>query len=179
MKIYTKTGDLGDTALVSGRRISKADLRIDAYGTVDELNSWIGLLADQISSQAAILRAIQHRLFMVGSLLANDPEKPFDLGFEINEEHIKSIENWIDRMDEELQPLRNFILPGGHLIISYCQIARTVCRRAERLCVALHKVSVVDPFVIQLLNRLSDALFTLARHQSKELGVEEIKWEKE
>lgn len=179
MKIYTKTGDLGDTALVSGRRISKADLRIDAYGTVDELNSWMGLLADEIESQCALLRSIQNKLFMVGSHLANDPEKPFDLGFDINESHIKQLEDWIDMMDKSLQPLRNFILPGGHVIISHCQIARTVCRRAERLCVALHNESPLNPLVIQFLNRLSDALFTLARFQSNALGVVEIKWEKE
>jgi len=179
MKIYTKTGDLGDTALVSGRRISKADLRIDAYGTVDELNTWMGLLGDNIPAEQASIRAIQNKLFMIGSLLASDPEKPFDLGFDINEQHIEILEKWIDTMTNQLAPLRHFILPGGHQTVSYCQIARTVCRRAERLCVALHKTSPISPFLIKYLNRLSDALFTLARFQSMQLGVEEIIWVKE
>jgi cob(I)alamin adenosyltransferase len=179
MKIYTKTGDLGDTALVSGRRISKADLRIDTYGTVDELNTWMGLLGDNIASEQAMIRAIQNKLFMIGSLLANDPEKPFDLGFEITEAHIEALEQWIDRMDASLTPLRNFILPGGHQTVSYCQIARTVCRRAERLCVALSMTSSISPLLVKYLNRLSDALFTLARFQTKQLGIEEIVWVKE
>ena len=178
MKIYTKTGDLGETALVSGRRLLKSDLRIDAYGTVDELNSWLGLLADKIESQQQILRDIQNRLFMIGSLLANDPNKPFDLGFDIEERDVVMLENWIDEMDKELAPLRNFILPGGYEQISFCHISRTVCRRAERLCVALHQISPMNPLVVKFLNRLSDALFTLARYQTKALGAEEINWEK-
>lgn len=178
MKIYTKTGDLGETALVSGRRILKSDLRIDAYGTVDELNSWLGVLADKIEPQQAMLRDIQNRLFMVGSLLANDPEKPFDLGFDIEERDIVMLENWIDEMDKDLASLRNFILPGGHEQISFCHVSRTVCRRAERLCVALHHVSPLNPLVVKYLNRLSDALFTLARFQTLKLNVKELNWEK-
>lgn len=178
MKIYTKTGDLGETALVSGRRILKSDLRIDAYGTVDELNSWLGVLADKIEPQQAMLRDIQNRLFMVGSLLANDPEKPFDLGFDIEERDIVMLENWIDEMDKDLASLRNFILPGGHEQISFCHVSRTVCRRAERLCVALHHVSPLNPLVVKYLNRLSDALFTLARFQTLKLNIKELNWEK-
>jgi len=177
MKIYTKSGDLGETSLVSGRRISKSDLRIDAYGTVDELNSWIGLVAD-VTEQATTekLREIQHTLFKIGSLLANDPQKPFDLGFDIMESDVVNLEQWIDGMDKELTPLRNFILPGGHPTISYTQIARTVCRRGERLCVELNKIAVLNSMLVKYLNRLSDALFTLARFQAKLLGVEEIIW---
>jgi cob(I)alamin adenosyltransferase len=178
MKIYTKTGDLGETALVSGRRILKSDLRIDAYGTVDELNSWLGVLADKIQSQEAMLREIQNRLFMIGSLLANDPEKPFDLGFDIEERDIVMLENWIDEMDKELAPLRNFILPGGHEQVSFCHVSRTVCRRAERLCVALNQVSALNPLLVTFLNRLSDALFTLARFQTLKLNIQELNWEK-
>jgi cob(I)alamin adenosyltransferase len=115
---------------------------------------------------------------MVGSLLANDPEKPFDLGFDIEERDIEMLENWIDEMDKELAPLRNFILPGGHEQISFCHVSRTVCRRAERLCVALNQVSALNPLLVTFLNRLSDALFTLARFQTLKLNIQELNWEK-
>lgn len=177
MKIYTKTGDKGQTSLVGGKRVSKADLRIDAYGTVDELNSWIGLVADVSEADiTAKLRAIQNTLFNVGALLAVSPEKPVDLGFEISETYIFELEEWIDAMDKELEPLKQFILPGGHPNVSYCHLARTVCRRAERLCVALAQTSPVNDLLIKYLNRLSDLLFTLARYTALRLGVEEVQW---
>ncbi len=177
MKIYTKKGDLGETSLVGGRRISKDDLQIDSYGTVDELNSWIGLLADVADEQSLPkLRTIQNTLFKVGSILANDAEHPFELGFDIVQPDVELLEQWIDEMDSQLEPLKNFILPGGHTSVSYAQIARTVCRRAERLCVALNKAIALNPLVIMYLNRLSDLLFTYARYLSKTLGAEEIVW---
>lgn len=178
MKIYTKTGDKGQTSLVGGKRVLKSDLRIEAYGTVDELNSWIGLIADvSETSVTEKLRSIQNTLFNVGALLANSPEKPMDLGFEIEEKDVAFQEQWIDVMDKELAPLKQFILPGGHAHISYCHIARTVCRRAERLCVALSQVSPVNDLLIKYLNRLSDLLFTLARYTAHLLNVKEITWE--
>lgn len=178
MKIYTKTGDKGQTSLVGGKRVLKSDLRIEAYGTVDELNSWIGLIADvSETSVTEKLRHIQNTLFNVGALLANSPEKPMDLGFDIAEKDITFQEQWIDEMDKELAPLKQFILPGGHAHISYCHIARTVCRRAERLCVALSQVSPVNDLLIKYLNRLSDLLFTLARYTAHLLNVKEITWE--
>lgn len=177
MKIYTKKGDLGETSLVGGRRISKDDLQIDSYGTVDELNSWIGLLADVADEHSLPkLRTIQNTLFKVGSILANDAEHPFDLGFDIVQSDVELLEQWIDKMDGQLEPLKNFILPGGHTSVSHAQIARTVCRRAERLCVALNKVISLNPLVIMYLNRLSDLLFTYARYLSKTLGAAEIVW---
>lgn len=177
MKIYTKTGDKGQTSLVGGKRVSKANLRIEAYGTVDELNSWIGLVADVSEANvSAKLRGIQNTLFNLGAVLANNPEKPVDLGFEITEMHIAEQEQWIDAMDKELVPLKQFILPGGHPNVSYCHLARTVCRRAERLCVALSEGDAVPNLVIKYLNRLSDLLFTLARFTALTLGVEEVQW---
>lgn len=178
MKIYTKTGDKGQTSLVGGKRVSKADLRIEAYGTLDELNSWIGLIAD-VSEPVVCekLRNIQNTLFNVGALLANNPEKPIDLGFEIAENDIVKQEKWIDEMVAEIAPLKQFILPGGHPNISYCHIARTVCRRAERLCVALSEQSPVNDLLIKYLNRLSDLLFTLARFTALRLNVPEVVWQ--
>lgn len=178
MKIYTKTGDKGQTSLVGGKRVSKADLRIEAYGTVDELNSWIGLVADvSEAGVSAKLRSIQNTLFNVGAVLANNPEKPVDLGFEITETHIAEQEQWIDAMDKELAPLKQFILPGGHPHVSYCHLARTVCRRAERLCVALAQQESVPDLAVKYLNRLSDLLFTLARYTAHLLNVKEVTWE--
>jgi cob(I)alamin adenosyltransferase len=178
MKIYTKTGDVGETALFGGKRVLKSELRIDAYGTVDELNSWIGLLRD-VNTDASLkelLKEIQDRLFTLGSSLAADPSNSKLKTPDLHEGDVEKLEKAIDAMDEELEPLRNFILPGGHVYVSYAHIARTVCRRAERLAVALHQASEVHPLAIKYLNRLSDYLFTLSRKMAKDLGAEEINW---
>ena len=181
MKIYTKTGDKGQTSLLSGERVSKAHDRIEAYGTVDELNSYIGLLAAYTinAPYQKFLTGLQHKLFNIGSLLALEegPDVRISLP-EISEQDIKAIENEIDVLTSQLSPLRNFILPGGHREVAFCHIARTVCRRAERNVVALLDAHVVDDRIIQYLNRLSDYLFVFARIMTKNLGAEEILWEK-
>lgn len=180
MKIYTKTGDTGQTSLISGRRVSKADIRIDSYGTVDELNSWIGLVRDQPvnESRRDLLKEIQDRLFTVGATLATDPDKKSlrKAMPDIVEADVTLLEQAMDAMDAELPELRLFVLPGGHESVSYAHLARTVCRRAERLVIALDNESPVDPLVIQYLNRLSDYLFVLSRKMTQELGVEEVAW---
>ena len=176
-RIYTKTGDQGKTALFGGRRVSKNDLRVEAYGTVDELNSFIGWLRDAIDNphDRQVLYDIQNRLFTVGSTLASDPEKHPPTP-DILQEDVSMLEQEIDRMDAELPPLKNFILPGGHTSVSVCHVCRTVCRRAERLVVALDQTEPVETLVLQYLNRLSDYFFMLARQLSKDLGVEEVIW---
>ena len=178
MKIYTKTGDIGETSLFGGRRVLKNELRIEVYGTVDELNSWIGLLRDvnEESSTKDLLKEIQDRLFTLGSTLAADPDNSKLKTPDLSEGDIEILEKAIDKMDETLEPLRNFVLPGGHVYVSYCHLARTVCRRAERLCVALHQASEIHPLIIKYLNRLSDYLFTLSRKMAKDLGAEEVNW---
>lgn len=179
MKIYTKTGDKGQTSLIGGRRVSKADSRIDSYGTVDELNSWIGLVRDQPAntSRRDLLKEIQDRLFTIGATLATDPEKVIRKPIpDIIPEDISLLENAMDQMDAELPELRAFVLPGGHPSVSYCHLARTVCRRAERLVIALNEESPVDELVIQYLNRLSDYLFVLSRKMAQDLNAEEVAW---
>ncbi len=178
MKIYTKTGDIGETSLFGGRRVLKSELRIEAYGTVDELNSWIGLLRDVNSetSTKELLKEIQDRLFTLGSSLAADPRNAKLKTPDLDESDVELLEKAIDKMDETLEPLRNFILPGGHVYVSYCHIARTVCRRAERLCVALCQDSAIHLLIIKYLNRLSDYLFTLSRKMAKDLSAEEVNW---
>ncbi len=178
MKIYTKTGDIGETSLFGGRRVLKSELRIDAYGTVDELNSWIGLLRDVQTENSTkdLLKEVQDRLFTLGATLAADPDNSKLKTPDLDEADIELLEKAIDKMDEELDPLRNFVLPGGHVFVSYCHLARTVCRRAERLCVALHQSVDVHPLTIKYLNRLSDYLFTLSRKMAKDLGAEEVNW---
>lgn len=177
-KIYTKTGDKGSTGLIGGKRVSKSHQRIDAYGTVDELNSYLGLVRDMISidSKKEELKYIQDRLFTAGSNLACDDENAKMILPDLTENDIILLEKSIDQMDEELTPLKNFIIPGGHIQISYCHIARCVCRRAERLCVEVMENSFVPQLIIQYLNRLSDYLFTLSRYIAKKLGVEETIW---
>lgn len=179
MKIYTKTGDIGETSLFGGRRVSKSELRIEAYGTVDELNSWIGLLRDiQAETETKnLLKEIQDRLFTLGATLAADPENEKLKVPDLHESDIAALENAIDKYDEKLEPLRSFVLPGGHVYVSYCHIARTVCRRAERLAVALHHTEPLHPLIVKYLNRLSDYLFTLSRKMAQDLGAEEVKWE--
>lgn len=185
MKVYTKTGDKGTTALFGGTRVPKDHIRIESYGTVDELNSWIGLIRDQDFPQLYkdVLVRIQDRLFTVGALLATPPEKEVlkngerrlkNLG--ISEDDIELLEREIDRMEEQLPPMTHFVLPGGHTIVSYCHVARCVCRRAERLSVQLGHSEPVEELVLKYLNRLSDYLFVLARMLSAELGAEEVKW---
>ena len=178
MKIYTKTGDIGETSLFGGRRVLKSELQIESYGTVDELNSWIGLVRDVTANTDTcdLLKEIQDRLFTIGSMLAADSEKQAAKAPDLHESDIEHLEKAIDAMDSRLEPLRHFVLPGGHLHVSYCHIARTVCRRAERLVVALHQTSETHPLVIKYLNRLSDYLFTLSRMMAKYLGAEEVNW---
>lgn len=178
MKIYTKTGDKGTTALFGGKRVSKADLRIETYGTVDELNAYIGLVRDQPVNQNRqnILVEIQDRLFTIGSILATEPgntkvKVPF-----LSQEDITFLEKEIDAMDDLLPPMKSFVLPGGHQSVSFCHVARTVCRRAERLVIALDLEEKTDAAVIQYLNRLSDYLFMLSRKMSAELKAEEMPW---
>ncbi len=185
MKIYTKTGDKGTTALFGGTRVAKHNIRIDAYGTVDELNSWLGLIRDQKMDQHTkqILITIQDKLFTMGSELATDPKKAvLKSGKErlrinkLNEDDIELLEKEIDRMNEELPPITHFVLPGGHTMVSYCHIARTVCRRAERLVSNLYEKEPFDPSILSYINRLSDYLFVLARKLSKDVKAEEIAW---
>jgi cob(I)alamin adenosyltransferase len=178
MKIYTKTGDQGTTALFGGKRVSKADLRIDAYGTVDELNAFIGMLRDlEVNHKRKdFLIEIQDRLFTIGSILATEPGNNKVKIPALHEVNIQLLEMEIDSMEAELLPMRVFVLPGGHTSISFGHIARTVCRRAERLAVALDQQEKVNPLVIKYLNRLSDYLFVLCRTMAKELGAEETPW---
>jgi len=185
MKIYTKTGDAGETSLFGGSRVPKHNLRIDSYGTVDELNSWIGLVRDQPVDETTkeFLIQIQNHLFTVGAILATPPDKEkLKNGKErlniskISDLDVAQLEGKMDQMEEKLPPMTHFVLPGGHQSVSFCHIARTVCRRAERLVSALNDATPIDPQVIKYLNRLSDYLFVLARKLSKELQAEEIKW---
>lgn len=178
MKIYTKTGDQGTTALFGGKRVSKAELRIDAYGTVDELNAWIGMIRDQEVNvkRQDIFVQIQNDLFVVGSILATEPGNEKVKIPALSEDEIVFLEKQIDGLDAELPPMKFFVLPGGHLSISTCHVTRTVCRRAERLVVALHDSEPINPAVIRYLNRLSDYLFVLSRKVAHELGVEETPW---
>lgn len=178
MKIYTKTGDKGTTALFGGKRVSKADLRIDTYGTIDELNSWIGVLRDQPVNAVRkdFLIQIQDRLFTVGSILATEPGNTKVKIPSLSETDVQALEKEIDAMDASLEPMRFFVLPGGNQSISFGHVARTVCRRAERLTIALDQQETVDGIVIQYLNRLSDYLFMLCRKMTAELGAEETPW---
>ena len=177
MKIYTKTGDKGETGLFGGQRVSKADLKIDTYGTIDELNSHIGLVKDVCNNDQVIhLKQIQEELFTIGALLATPAGKTNNYFKPIAQDSIDKLEMLIDEMNLTLPDLDAFILPGGHPHVSYCHVARTVCRRAERLSVQLSKVEDVNELIVIYLNRLSDYLFVLARKLAKDLGVEEIKW---
>ncbi len=180
LKIYTKTGDKGTTSLIGGTKVPKSHLRIETYGTVDELNSFIGLIADQSTDARStrILKEIQDRLFTIGSSLACDPEKEPKMKLpDLNEKDIHLLETEIDMMDALLEPMKSFILPGGHISVSTIHISRCVCRRAERLCVNMQEHDLfVDQLVIKYLNRLSDYLFIFARYSAHLLGVEEVAW---
>ena len=179
MKIYTKTGDQGETGLIGGTRVSKSDVRIEAYGTIDELNSFLGLLAsyEALSTELMTLETIQHRLFVIGSYLATDTNmtKIAEVSI-IRSNDIEKIEQEIDKMNAVLPELRAFILPGGCIEASFCHICRTISQRAERRIVEVSKFYTIDNHVIIYTNRLSDYFFTLARYISLKIGAKEILW---
>ena len=178
-KIYTKTGDKGQTSLIGGTRVPKYHPRIEAYGTVDELKSYIGLIRDQDISDniKSLLIEIQDRLFTIESQLAHDPETKLNRPLpELFESDISTLESAIDEMNEDLEPLSSFILPGGHVAVSHCHVARCICRRAERITTQLSEVHPVNPLNIKYLNRLSDYLFVLARKTGKDLNAPETLW---
>ncbi|GAB1309366.1 cob(I)yrinic acid a,c-diamide adenosyltransferase [Urechidicola sp. KH5] len=185
MKIYTKTGDKGETSLFGGTRVSKDHIRIEAYGTIDELNSYLGLLRDHISCKNLfeLIVNIQDNLFVLGAELATPKEKEILKNGKdrlninrISNIHIQQLEQQIDLLDSSLPPMTHFVLPGGHPMVSYCHIARCVCRRAERNTVKLNNIIEINHSIIQYLNRLSDYLFVLARKLTYDNKIEEIKW---
>lgn len=178
MKVYTKKGDKGTTQLIGGTRVPKSSLRIEAYGTVDELNSYVGLLRDQNIDEKhqERLLEIQDRLFTMGSLLAVDENGTKMELPGLFEEDVENLEKWIDDMDSGLEPMKSFVLPGGHPSVSHTHIARCVCRRAERITVDLADTAEIDPLLLRYLNRLSDFLFVLSRALTKELNATEIPW---
>ena len=186
-RIYTKRGDSGETGLVGGQRVPKDDPRIDAYGTVDELNAFVGLACvsaaeliareTRISLLFAILRRVQHELFNLGSILATKPEDVHPKQPRVTDAEVRQLEQEIDAMNEELPPLRSFVLPGASRIDAELHACRTVCRRAERLLVGLSRVEPVPPEAIRYLNRLSDALFVWSRWTNHLLGVAEVMWQ--
>lgn len=177
-KIYTKTGDKGQTSLIGGTRLPKHHIRIEAYGTVDELNSFIGLVRDSISEKELfdLLIEIQDRLFTIGSLLAADPEKNKMQLPQLNESDVVILEKAIDKMNETLPEMKSFVLPGGHPTVSHCHIARCVCRRAERAVLKLAENEKVDELIYKYLNRLSDYLFVLSRKLTQDFKANEIPW---
>ncbi len=186
-RVYTRRGDTGETSLVGGQRLSKDDLRIEAYGTIDELNSFIGLaresaieLSDRapaLAELAGILRRVQHELFNAGSILATLPEDVHPKQPRITSVESAQLEQEIDRMNEHLELLRSFVLPGGCRLNAELHVCRTVCRRAERICVALAARGDGDGEIVRYLNRLSDALFVWSRWASRQLGAAENLWE--
>jgi cob(I)alamin adenosyltransferase len=178
MKIYTRTGDAGTTGLLGGTRLPKNHIRIEAYGTVDELNAHIGLLRDHdaLVDYRSALIAIQEDLFVIGSHLASDPEKNKMTLPELNPNRVGELEAAMDAMDAELEPMRNFVLPGGHPAVSHCHITRCVCRRAERTTIALAQSALVNELLIRYLNRLSDYFFVLSRKIAHDLQIVETPW---
>lgn len=180
IKIYTKTGDKGSTSLIGGTKVSKSHIRIESYGTVDELNSWIGVVGDHVqdTSVKEALKEIQDRLFTIGSSLACDPDKEPKLKIpDLHDTDVTWLEKEIDRMSEALPPMRAFILPGGAPAVSFAHVARCVCRRAERICVAMQVEDMeVEPLVLIYLNRLSDYLFMLSRYVGHLAGAGEVQW---
>lgn len=177
-KIYTKTGDKGETSLIGGTRVPKYDIRIEAYGTVDELNSYLGLIRDYPIDEHSrkVIIEIQDRLFTIGSLLAEDSKKSKMKLPQLKEEDIVFLENEIDQMDATLEPMKSFILPGGHPVVSHGHIARCICRRAERITLLANQQHPINSLIIKYLNRLSDYLFTLSRFFSKQFNAQEIPW---
>lgn len=181
-KIYTKTGDKGETSLIGGTRVPKYHQRIEAYGTLDELNSYIGLIHDLVGSYGLSkeLLAIETCLFIAESQLATDPEANIRKSLpELTENDVTALEEAIDRMNGQMKPLQNFILPGGHPTSSHCHIARCICRRAERIVIELSTTTAVAPLVLKYINRLSDYLFVLARFILHLQGIKEIEWKTE
>ena len=178
MKIYTKKGDNGTTGLIGGTRVAKNSLRIDAYGTVDELNSYIGVVRDYPINEIYKLQLIevQDRLFTIGSSLASDPEKSTMKIPDLNNSDVELLEKWMDEMDEQLVPMKFFVLPGGHHAVSFAHVARCVCRRAERITTDLKEKEFVSELVLIYLNRLSDYLFVLSRKLSKDFEASEQPW---
>jgi len=179
MKIYTKTGDKGQTALFTGKRVPKHHIRIEAYGNVDELNAHLGMLRDQAidGHSKAMLEQVQTKLFTLGSIMATEPEKDQRLKIpRISDGDIALLEQEMDRMNGALPEMTHFIIPGGHPTVSSCHIARTVCRRAERGISLLHENDAVPDNLLSYINRLSDYLFVLARKLSMDLQVQEVKW---
>lgn len=178
MKIYTKKGDQGLTSLIGGTKVPKSDERIDAYGTVDELNAHIGLVRalDSANEFTEILHFVQDRLFVIGSILANDPEKSSFKLPSIEHEDIERLENSIDELEQSLSPLKNFILPGSNAANAYAHVCRVICRRAERKIVALNLQHSLDPIILKFINRLSDWFFVLARIFCLKENSEEILW---
>ena len=191
-KIYTRTGDKGTTSLIGGTKVPKSHIRIESYGTIDELNSYIGLLSDHLTASSEVvshpvfpllasvqtLREIQDRLFTIGASLACDPDKESKMKIpDLKEDDIKALEQDIDRMNEVLPEMKSFILPVGHIAVSTAHVARCICRRAERICVQMQEEGqLIDPLVIKYINRLSDHLFTLARYAGHLLGITETPW---
>ena len=179
-KVYTKTGDDGTTSLNSGLRVKKHHIRVAAYGSIDELNSWVGLIRDSVDDllDSEFLLTLQNHLMVLGTQLSTVREEdlPTDFIDPIEEMHILEIENEIDRISLYLPPLKNFVLPGGHPLISYSHLARCVCRRAERHITELNANERVSPFVIAFVNRLSDYFFVLSRKLTQDLEIEENKW---
>jgi len=178
MKVYTRKGDKGETSLIGGTRVVKYSLRIEAYGTIDELNSYVGVIRDQDIPQEQIdtLLEIQDRLFTIGSNLAADPVSSKMKLPELKEEDITYLEQQIDLMDETLPPMKSFVLPGGHQTVSFCHVARCICRRAERRIIELAAHEPVDPIIIAYVNRLSDYLFVLSRKLVQVLNASEVPW---
>lgn len=179
LKIYTKTGDGGMTSLIGGTKVPKSNIRIDSYGTVDELNSFVGLLSDLLpeAAERSLLKEIQDRLFTIGASLACDPAK--DIALKIPDLHaadVSLLEKEIDRMNGFLPAMKSFILPGGHPAISNAHICRCVCRRAERICVELAEAEGIEALILVYLNRLSDYFFVLARFVAHQLQVPELSW---
>jgi cob(I)alamin adenosyltransferase len=185
MKIYTKTGDEGKTSLFTGTRVFKHNPRIESYGTIDELNSYIGVVKDHAPNgeDLSLLHEVQDRLFSIGSILATEPKKlkgkdgkdRYKLP-KISDEDVLTLENAMDKMNDDLPPMTHFLLPGGHPIVSFCHVARCVCRRGERRVIELHQEEPVDANVIKYLNRLSDYLFVLSRYWGKKAKAQEVKW---
>jgi cob(I)alamin adenosyltransferase len=188
-KVYTRTGDAGKTRLAGGQQVWKDSLRVEAYGTIDELNASVGVVrvmnADAADGNSAAerledeLRWVQNKLFDVGSILATAPGETFKNMPQVAAKDVTRLEKLIDRCQKDLEPLKEFILPGGGKVSGFLHQARTVCRRAERLCVALSKTEPVDPTIIKFVNRLSDALFVLARWVTKTQDESEFLWERD
>ena len=178
MKIYTRTGDKGETSLLGGTRVPKHHLRIESYGTVDELNSWVGLVRAGFTEPATqlLLDKIQNNLFVVGSHLATDPAKTNVKIPQLEEQDIIDLEDAMDAMDKQLPALKNFILPGGSVEVAHAHLARCVCRRAERIATQLSYSEVVNPIVLRYLNRLSDYFFVLGRFIDHTNTINEIPW---